>query len=498
MKLRLEALDAPGKSVHEFVDEVIVFGRDAVCDLALPGVSAVSGRHAQITLTPEGAFLSDVGSTNGTFVNDRRIEGRVKVRPGDFFRLGHTGPSFRIAEIDLTPRAAAPAPRFRPAPVPEPAVPVAIVSEDEGHTAPLPVPPRPRAEPPRPRAEPRARAEAPEPRTAPRAPAGPGGQTRMMVVSLQQKNRNMMIGIGGAILLLLLAVAATGIFFMVRTSRQGAEQREQARLQEEQRKEQEAKIAAAAATAESAKSIATLSKQDEETIFRRYSDAVFLVALYAKSGEVIPFGTAFSIHRDGKFGTNAHVALPVNDFLKKGFKVCVISPGGKKEYPVVGAVGHPRYNESARVQTPDVGILTARLSGGDALPNVVELASDDELRRLGPGAPLCYIGFPGWSEYTALNKVAPHIYKGGLSRLMTLEEEVGDFGRQYLIDHDLATINGASGSPIFNREGKVVAIHNSGEKRIAIDANGKPVPIPVGPKHGMRVDLLRELMKSNP
>lgn len=104
----------------------------------------VSGRHARITLTPSGAFLTDLDSTNGTFLNDRRVVAQMPLRQGDFIRLGQTGPGFQVAELDLvdaptasagatackpaatrmeSPRAqvmAGPAPMRKPAPAAEP------------------------------------------------------------------------------------------------------------------------------------------------------------------------------------------------------------------------------------------------------------------------------------------------------------------------------------------------------------------------------------------
>ena len=54
------------------------------------GNQAVSGKHARIDLTPDGAFLRDLESTNGTFVNDRRIERRELLYDGDRIRIGDT------------------------------------------------------------------------------------------------------------------------------------------------------------------------------------------------------------------------------------------------------------------------------------------------------------------------------------------------------------------------------------------------------------------------
>jgi predicted component of type VI protein secretion system len=54
----------------------------------------VSRRHAVIRPVQEGLEIQDLGSTNGTWVNDRRVEGPTVIRPGDVLRLGQI--SFEI------------------------------------------------------------------------------------------------------------------------------------------------------------------------------------------------------------------------------------------------------------------------------------------------------------------------------------------------------------------------------------------------------------------
>src|SRR6266513_5044689 len=52
----------------------LVFGRDASCDIVVAGKD-VSRRHAEIVQTPKGYLIVD-SSTNGTSVNDTRVEGQ--------------------------------------------------------------------------------------------------------------------------------------------------------------------------------------------------------------------------------------------------------------------------------------------------------------------------------------------------------------------------------------------------------------------------------------
>jgi pSer/pThr/pTyr-binding forkhead associated (FHA) protein len=64
-------------------------GREG-CDIVLADPE-VSRRHALLRDTPErGPTIEDLGSTNGTFVNDRRIGSVMGLQPGDVVRLGKT------------------------------------------------------------------------------------------------------------------------------------------------------------------------------------------------------------------------------------------------------------------------------------------------------------------------------------------------------------------------------------------------------------------------
>jgi hypothetical protein len=61
-------------------------GRSDGADLVLHD-QTVSRVHAHIVRTPDGFMLTDLSSTNGTWVDGRRI-GHVEVKPGDLVWLG--------------------------------------------------------------------------------------------------------------------------------------------------------------------------------------------------------------------------------------------------------------------------------------------------------------------------------------------------------------------------------------------------------------------------
>jgi diguanylate cyclase (GGDEF)-like protein len=66
----------------------LLLGRDEDCDVPLHDPS-VSRRHAQVEASGDGCYAVDLNSTNGTFVNDRRI-GRHRLGDGDYLRIGST------------------------------------------------------------------------------------------------------------------------------------------------------------------------------------------------------------------------------------------------------------------------------------------------------------------------------------------------------------------------------------------------------------------------
>ena len=95
----------------------LVFGRDATCDVVVSGKD-VSRRHAEIVQTPKGYLVVD-SSTNGTFVNEARVEGQRLLARADVIRIGDE--NFRFY-ADAAPQVA-PNPQPGPAASAPPAVP---------------------------------------------------------------------------------------------------------------------------------------------------------------------------------------------------------------------------------------------------------------------------------------------------------------------------------------------------------------------------------------
>ena len=68
-------------------DSDVTIGRGDECQIKL-ATEDVSRQHCILRSTPQGLVLSDLGSSNGTLVNDVRIDSERLLIPGDMVRIG--------------------------------------------------------------------------------------------------------------------------------------------------------------------------------------------------------------------------------------------------------------------------------------------------------------------------------------------------------------------------------------------------------------------------
>ena len=104
MKIRLLiAVGSGSPTTVEHAGPIVRIGRDPDCELSLQGNSGdlVSRQHARIELGSSGATLTDTNSSNGTFLNERLLEEPVPLRVGDRIRMGFTGATLTVLELDL-------------------------------------------------------------------------------------------------------------------------------------------------------------------------------------------------------------------------------------------------------------------------------------------------------------------------------------------------------------------------------------------------------------
>ena len=66
-----------------------IVGRSLECEIVISDPH-ISSKHIQIGKTAQGFTLSDLGSVNGTFVNDVKLLNPVMLRDGDEILIGVT------------------------------------------------------------------------------------------------------------------------------------------------------------------------------------------------------------------------------------------------------------------------------------------------------------------------------------------------------------------------------------------------------------------------
>ncbi|MDP9426811.1 MAG: FHA domain-containing protein [Actinomycetota bacterium] len=75
---------------------VMVIGRSSGSDIVLKNDDYASGEHARLTRHGGLMYVEDAGSTNGTYVNERKAVGATPLRSGDRVKVGST--TFRYSE----------------------------------------------------------------------------------------------------------------------------------------------------------------------------------------------------------------------------------------------------------------------------------------------------------------------------------------------------------------------------------------------------------------
>jgi len=117
--LTLEIVEGPDAGMRVALASTLQIGRDPSADLRLDDELA-SRHHATIRAEPDGAVIEDLGSSNGTFVNDVEILEPTLVTAGDKLLIGSS-----VIELRAVPAPPPPAPAAPPPAAPGPVVPAA-------------------------------------------------------------------------------------------------------------------------------------------------------------------------------------------------------------------------------------------------------------------------------------------------------------------------------------------------------------------------------------
>jgi len=253
------------------------------------------------------------------------------------------------------------------------------------------------------------------------------------------------------------------------------------------------------------------SGTDFSTIIAKYQNSVFLVDEVDAGGNTQSGATAWVVALpDGRkaFATNAHVGGMLADARKNHFRLLVRSPDtAHREYTIVDAIIHPAYaafnamlaeadkkassgmiREVGLSPAYDVAILIPDKQ--DGIPDPLPLAKDATLAKLHSGEPIAFIGYPAENLVSFdVNAPTPTSQVGIITSVRNFFL-TADGGPAQLIEHSLPSAGGASGSPIFDSHGEVIALLSGGNNITSKDGR---IPNAALVNFAQRVDLLRDL-----
>lgn len=81
--------------VHPLLGDLFLVGRDRSCHIQITDDTSVSRKHASIRRSGVAFTIEDNNSSNGVYVNDRKIEGPHELRVGDVVEIGKQKYEFR-------------------------------------------------------------------------------------------------------------------------------------------------------------------------------------------------------------------------------------------------------------------------------------------------------------------------------------------------------------------------------------------------------------------
>ncbi|MFV1958615.1 MAG: trypsin-like peptidase domain-containing protein [Planctomycetota bacterium] len=246
--------------------------------------------------------------------------------------------------------------------------------------------------------------------------------------------------------------------------------------------------------------------------------SVYLVMVRKGSGLEAALGSAW-VAKKGTLVTNAHVGRAFETIRKDprfaDAELFVRAPGPRpRDHDVVRIVTHPGWqvfrklweeyrptdvdlaghlNPLVTSGAADVALL--EVTGGDDLAPTLLIAPQEDLERLKAGDVVGSVGYP--SEDMASGGVNParpspttqiaHI-TAMTNFFLAPDEPSGTL----LVQHSLPAAGGASGSPILDENGHVVAVLNAGN--VTVGGLGQRIPSAVLVNFAQRADLVRELL----
>ena len=175
----------------------------------------------------------------------------------------------------------------------------------------------------------------------------------------------------------------------------------------------------------------------------------------------VTVGTSFAVDST-RLVTNAHVIDAVLELALQfdpSVKFAVVQHETGTYFLIERMWKHPDFDPERFLSTPDLGVISV----AGVLPTVVTLANDFRLRGLSVLDNVALCGFPGdVSLDVGSSRPRATCLPGTITALRPFDpNEPASPENTLLIQHDIPTSRGTSGSAIFNAMGQVVAVNNA-------------------------------------
>ncbi|MEC7525254.1 MAG: trypsin-like peptidase domain-containing protein [Myxococcota bacterium] len=518
-----------------------------------------SGRHAEIRREGPQWVLVDVGSRNGTLVRGQPVTRHV-LASGDEIEFGVGGPRIRVElpgasrgpqmTAEATPvQAYATGPAtpmghsgdgFAAPSLPQMQHPTPPPSPFAGQPSPAPISapgmtPQPISYPGQaPQSQPPPHGY-PSP-SAPSMPAATPGQGErrygqrtvgmMIQAALQQadaqrqqggnrstafiravaheaaqsSSRGLKIAVVLLALLLLLTLGAViAVFFYARWQEQELRD-ENVRLQHEIAQLGEGESAERQQLEQRIQSLNEQLSEEEAatgtTIAEQNDQAVWVLLSTRTGGQRSVVCSAFAV-RPRVLATAAHCVGALEREMSRSREVRAVPNRGGDGLQIERMWRHPQYTADAPA-SPDVGLL--RVSAPTS--QQVQVADMGQLTGLRTGDDVFVLGFP--AAIADEGAPAAGISTGVVGRLTAFDgSDPGNAALRHLVSHSAFSDEGTAGSPIFDRQGRVVAINagNFRARRRVVDTQTRvtrTVESDTPYAWGVRADLLLQLLAGLP
>jgi len=411
--------------VEAFRKTYIGLGRHPLSDVRFDAERDldVSARHAAVIRKGDAFVIQDLGSRNGTFVNGKRITADTPLQDGDVIGFGANGPSLEFHALEgnasdllattgaegMAVRASTPRDMIRASAPPRPSTGVRIAVEVARQTAQL--------------------------RRTTKVlfgflliTAGAFGWLQWQAARSEREAQEVFKSVRDA----LAESQAETARLRREMQSSGGDASSMARLRtrlDDAERRQRALIGAVGGV-------------NYRSISHKNQDAVAMVLVEFSETERFS-GTAFAVDSNGTMVTNKHV-LVGEDGTRAPRRIGVIFSGSTQMFQaeMVGVSS-----------TADVGVLRVRIKGGT--PRVAGVARTRQ--GVERGDPVAIIGYPlgfdlPMEAHGQFPIAEPTLTVGTVSKALTAVLQVDGYGAP-----------GSSGSPVFDRDGRVIAVLYGGQ-----------------------------------